>query len=573
MANFCENRIKIFCTENELNEIENVVCNDIVDLPATYDGWEFGRNEMLGTTAWGFDYECLLPLSKLFPSTLFHIKNDVEGFPEDGDDTVIIDGDENYGVITLEELGYDYEEGATYKIISCIITTVKRFLDNNYALSSGRMHKTVLYDGKVKAIGDNSFGQCNVSDWDDVVKISTGEFHTVALLKNGIAVATGSNVNSQCEVDKMDNIKDISCGRYHTAILFNDGTVKIAGELSNLSEFSNTMELLYAESINDEQDIVDGEKINEFISSLINENMNISDWKDIVKIKSIYDGIIAIDKNNKLYVCGNIGCDKNTLINYINQAILSDDENIVKSDEILKIVQKFEQEEKDSQVRAYQYEVLEDGTAEINEYAGKDTNIIIPKEIDGYTVTNIGERAFDGCRKLESVTIPETIKNIGDYAFIRCNNLKEINLANGVERIGDGAFIDCEKLSKINLPDSIRNIGFGAFNDCHSLTKINLPNSIRDIDCGAFEDCHSLTEIKLPNQLTKISEETFKLCENLISISIPNSINRIEYDAFSWCDNLSNIYFDGTEEVWNNIEIEEGNEDLENAIIHFLEQN
>lgn len=550
MANFCENRIKIFCTENELNEIENVVYNDIVDLPATYDGWEFGRNEMLGTTAWGFDYECLLPLSKLFPSTLFHITNDVEGFPEDGDDTVIIDGNENYGVITLEELGYDYEEGATYKIISCIKTTVKRCLDNNHILSSGRMHKAVLYNGKVKAIGDNSFGQCNVPDWNDVVKISTGEFHTVALLNNGTAVATGSNVNSQCEIDKMDNIKDISCGRYHTAILFNDGTVKIAGKLANLFEFADTMELLYAESIDDEQDIVDGEKINEFISSLVNENMNISDWKDIVKIKSIYDGVIAIDKNNKLYVSGNIGCDKNILINYINRAMLSDDENIVKSDEILKIVQEFEQEEKRTLVNAYKYIVLENGTAEINEYVGKDTSIIIPKEIDGYTVTNIGEGAFDCCRKLESVTIPETIKNIDDYAFIRCDNLKEVNLANGVERIGSAAFYDCVRLSKINLSDSII-----------------------EIEDSAFENCNSLTEIRLPNQLTKISEETFKLCENLISISIPNSINHIEYDAFSWCDNLYNIYFDGNEEEWNNIEIEEGNEDLENATIHFLEQN
>ena len=48
----------------------------------------------------------------------------------------------------------------------------------------------------------------------------------------------------------------------------------------------------------------------------------------------------------------------------------------------------------------YQYILLEDGTAEITEYSGGAKSLTVPAEIDGHSVTGIGDEAFYGCGSL-----------------------------------------------------------------------------------------------------------------------------------------------------------------------------
>ncbi|MCD7773605.1 MAG: leucine-rich repeat protein, partial [Ruminococcus sp.] len=71
----------------------------------------------------------------------------------------------------------------------------------------------------------------------------------------------------------------------------------------------------------------------------------------------------------------------------------------------------------------YDYETLDDNTAEITAYTESATEIEIPSEIDGYTVTSIGDSAFANNTSLTSVTIPETVTSIAANAFEGCDNL------------------------------------------------------------------------------------------------------------------------------------------------------
>ena len=47
-----------------------------------------------------------------------------------------------------------------------------------------------------------------------------------------------------------------------------------------------------------------------------------------------------------------------------------------------------------------------DGTCTIEKYIGTNTDLIIPSDIDGYRVTEIGEGAFDETTDFESLAIP-----------------------------------------------------------------------------------------------------------------------------------------------------------------------
>ena len=78
------------------------------------------------------------------------------------------------------------------------------------------------------------------------------------------------------------------------------------------------------------------------------------------------------------------------------------------------------------------------------EYSGA---VVIPQTVTynskTYSVTRIGNRAFQYCTGLTSVTIPNSVTIIGDAAFTGCVGLTSITIPNSVTSIGMGAFQYC----------------------------------------------------------------------------------------------------------------------------------
>lgn len=144
-----------------------------------------------------------------------------------------------------------------------------------------------------------------------------------------------------------------------------------------------------------------------------------------------------------------------------------------------------------------------------------------------------------------------------------------------VTAIGDIAFFGCENIVRVEFPTTVTNIGGDAFRECKSLTEIILPDSLTHIGVGAFMECN-LKSVTFPDSVTNIGEFAFKFNENLTSIIIPRSVTKIDIWAFNRCDNLQEIYYTGSEDEWNNMEIDyeedyygEGNDALKKATIHF----
>jgi alpha-tubulin suppressor-like RCC1 family protein len=59
-------------------------------------------------------------------------------------------------------------------------------------------------NGTVVSVGHNTYGQCNVGCWTDIIQVVAGYGHTVGLKANGTVVSVGHNTYGQCNVDDWD---------------------------------------------------------------------------------------------------------------------------------------------------------------------------------------------------------------------------------------------------------------------------------------------------------------------------------------------------------------------------------
>ena len=73
------------------------------------------------------------------------------------------------------------------------------------------------------------------------------------------------------------------------------------------------------------------------------------------------------------------------------------------------------------------YSVKDDGTVFVKAYNGSASSLVIPETVEGMTVNEIGESAFEGKTCLVSIDLPDTIQVIRRRAFANCSNLSSMN--------------------------------------------------------------------------------------------------------------------------------------------------
>ena len=232
-----------------------------------------------------------------------------------------------------------------------------------------------------------------------------------------------------------------------------------------------------------------------------------------------------------------------------------------------------------------------DGVNTLYAYLGNDTDIALPNNYNGGSYS-IGKGAFEYCKNLKSITIPNCVTSIKEETFEGCSSLTSIEIPNSVTTIGNYAFSGCSSLTSITIPNSVTTIGQGAFYGCSSLTSITIPISVTSIGSYAFDGTawydaqpdgvvyagKVLYEYKgtkpaktiiVKDGTTEIADEAFAGCSSLTSIEIPNSVTSIGKSAFVKCEALTDVYYEGTVNDWANISISTGNEKLTGVTRHY----
>jgi len=115
-------------------------------------------------------------------------------------------------------------------------TTVPSGLSNVVSVSGGSSHSLALKaDGTVVAWGDNGYGQLNVpSGLINVVAAGVGSDHCLAVKADGTVVAWGDNRYGQTNVPSgLTNAVSVAAGAWHSLALKADGTVAAWGDNSS----------------------------------------------------------------------------------------------------------------------------------------------------------------------------------------------------------------------------------------------------------------------------------------------------------------------------------------------------
>lgn len=308
-------------------------------------------------------------------------------------------------------------------------------------------------------------------------KLAVGYAHIALLNDDGTVSAHGDNSRGQCNTQSWQSVTKVAAGDFHTAALKSDGTVYATGD--------NT----YGQC-------------------------NVAQWRDITDIFADKGLTVGVTADGELLFSGQT-------IKTPAQAPLTKEqqESIDILMELLKPEKKNDDSSEQYQViglaptdkRYFQFSQIRNGGISIDKYIGNSSKVVIPNEIDGKPVTEIGVDAFRNNQKLKTVVFPDNLKIIHSHAFQDCTFLETLVMPFGVTQISDYAFLRCKNLRSLKLPDSVRRIDRWAFLRCEKLEEVYLSDSLNFIDVGVFCACYALKKVYISEQTMQRIERVQRL--------------------------------------------------------------
>lgn len=212
-------------------------------------------------------------------------------------------------------------------------------------------------------------------------------------------------------------------------------------------------------------------------------------------------------------------------------------------------------------------------------FGGKneDGKAVVPSSLTYVELTNaehIAPYAFANCENIRKIVFSDkslnALNTVGEFAFENCKSLTTLTIPNYVRGIGLRAFAGCTSLNELSIPfvgsGTEEESGFKLWFDevPASLSRVRITNaSNARIDRYSFAGCADIREIIFDSSITYISEYAFYNCTNLSSITLPKDLSVIGVSAFEGCYRLYEVINNGmlTVEGYETLAIDQWGED------------
>lgn len=169
----------------------------------------------------------------------------------------------------------------------------------------------------------------------------------------------------------------------------------------------------------------------------------------------------------------------------------------------------------------YIYEDNNEYYACLYEYSGNAESLIIPDTVEydskDIEITTINQTTFSGNKTIEKITLGSNISSVAERTFMGLSNLKTVVLNDKLE------YLDMYLFSRSGIEE------------------ITINENVKTISSAAF------------------------LRSNITNIVLLSTNVSISSEAFLHCDKLTNVYFKGSADEFENLNISNGNDDFMNA--------
>ncbi len=184
---------------------------------------------------------------------------------------------------------------------------------------------------------------------------------------------------------------------------------------------------------------------------------------------------------------------------------------------------------------AWEYTIVDENNVTLTRYNGTDAAVTVPEKLGDIPVTCIENGAFDQCKSMTSVVIPDSVTKIIGGAFWECTGLSSITFSGTNPEptyiSEDGIVYNRSKTelvqypagksgSTYSIPATVEKICNSAFDHNRNLASITIPDSVTRLEEASFWRCRALTTLNIPKNVAFIAESAFANGESLQSITV-----------------------------------------------------
>ena len=134
-----------------------------------------------------------------------------------------------------------------------------------------------------------------------------------------------------------------------------------------------------------------------------------------------------------------------------------------------------------------------DGGISLDRYNGNSEIVVIPDEIDGMPVVEIGEMCFANNKEIKGVKVCDNVTVVEENAFANCINLEIFISGKNVKTVENYSFINCQSLEYVELNEGMKSLGMTCFGATDSLEEVYMPASITELDSPFLESETNVT--------------------------------------------------------------------------------